>query len=485
MDNSVNNNLNGINAEHTPENVARTSQAGNTAPAVEPSQAQGTQGGYAPVYVPPVYSNQYPPQYAQHTAPCYTPPAIPYNQGYVQAQAQPYQSPAVIYNNAQQGTAPQYHYGAPMVNPGFDNAYCEEQKQKYFQRKKAEKKIRNIGNISGAILIASLFVAIIFGVVLSLPSVYDFYDSGLSGQSFINMIYTIVVVGGTFWGFGYFLKQHARNQTLETGGVDCYSFKTKLSAPKNPFKTALLIIISFGGCMLANYISSILLTILEGFGLYSTYSSIEEPESVADLILMCISVTVIPALIEEFALRGVLMSSLRRYGNTFAILTSAAVFGIFHGDAAQIPFAFVCGLFFAYAVIATDSLWTAIIIHAMNNSLSCISSVLTQVADEETANLFFYTVSIGGIILGFIALFIYASKYTNILKPLERADSSTATVGFRLPAAVEEENIFAYKGDANMLTTGQKLLKYFTSPVMIWAIVLYIIQAFATLTTNS
>ena len=488
MENSVNN-LNGLNTENVAENIADNSQVSEATPVAEPTGVQGAPVNTPPEYVPPVYSAQYAAQNTPgaYTAPCYTPPATPYNQGYVQTQAQPYQSPATIYNNAQHGTAPQYHYGAPVANAGFNNAYYEEQKQKFFQRKKAEKKIRSIGNLSGALLIACLMVAFFFSFALVIPFVRSFYESGLSGQSFINMIYTLVVVGGTFWVFGYFLKKHASNQAIETGGVDGYSFKMKLSAPKNPLKTALLIVISFGGCMLANYVSSILLTILESVGLYSTYSSIEEPKSTADLILMCISVAVIPALVEEFALRGVLMSSLRRYGNTFAIITSAFVFGVFHGDAAQIPFAFICGLFFAYVVIATDSLWTAIILHAMNNSLSCISSVLTQVADEETANIFFYVVSIGGIVLAFVCLIIYIALYGNILKasanPYDVA-AGRVMQALNSPISVDRDNVFGYKGDAYELTLGQKLFKYFTSPLMIVAIILYAIQALTTLTTK-
>ncbi len=440
---------------------------------VEPTN----QGSFQPTPVPPAYSNQYPPQYAPytHTAPHYTAPSAPYNQGYVHNQPQNVQSPTDIYNNAQQGSAPQYHYGAPMNNPGFNQAYYQEQLEKNIIRKKAEKKIRNIGNICGATLIGCLIVAFLFSIVLFVPSVYNFYESGLSGQSFINMIYTLVVVGGTFIFFAKFFKQHGKTQALENGGIDVYEFKTKLSAPKSPLKAFLLIMISFGGCMLANFISSILLTFLEGIGLQSTYSSVEDPKSVTDLILMCIATAVIPALVEEFALRGVVLSSLRRYGNAFAIVTSAFMFGIFHGDVAQIPFAFICGLFFAYAVIATDSLWTGIIIHALNNSLSCISSVLMQVADEETANMFFYVVSLGGIVVAFICLFIYVAVYKrNIL-------TQPVTPYAKAPAPVYVDDVLNYKGDANQLTLQQKLVKFFTSPLMIVAIVLFFLQALTTL----
>ena len=481
MENTENNVFNSLNTEDAVQEAE---------PSVQPAEAEQNNAenvqNTTPVNVPPAMSGQYPPQYypGVYNAPYYTAPSTPYNQGYTQPQ-QMTQSPAEIYKNTCQGTAPQYHYGVP-VNPGFNNAYYQEQQEKFMQKKKAEKKIRRIGNISGALLIACMIVAFFFSVSLFIPSISNLYDSGLSGQSFINMIYTLVVVGGTYLLFAKFFRQHGIQQAAENGGVDAYSFKTKYSAPKNPLKTFLLIMISFGGCMLANYVSSIILTALETVGLYSTYSSLEEPKNVADIVLMVISVAIVPALVEEFALRGVLLSNLRRYGNAFAIVASAFIFGIFHGDVAQIPFAFICGLFFAYAVIATDSLWTGIIIHAMNNALSCISSVLMQVADEETANAFFYLVSVGGILIGIICVFIYVAMYKGGMlrqnaSPYDVAVTRKLSEVFNSPISAEDDSVLAYKGDANEFTAGQKIAKFLTSPVMIAAIILYLLQSLTTL----
>lgn len=386
------------------------------------------------------------------------PPAQPYNPGYY-TPTQPGQFSATDIFNASQNGNPQYHYGMPVHGVAFNNAYYEEQRRKFNEKKRAEKKLRGIGNLTGATLIGSLIVAFLFSFLLVLPSVFDFYESGVAQKSFINMIYTLVVVGGTMLIFGGFFKNHSKQLAKENGGVDAYEFRTKYSAPKNPLQAFLLVIISFGGCMAANFITSILMTILEAFGLYSTYSSIEDPKNIADIIVMCISIAIMPPLIEEFAVRGVLMSHLRRYGNGFAIIASAFFFGLFHGDAAQIPFAFMCGIFTAYAVIATDSIWTGIIIHAMNNALSCISSVLLQVADEEIANSFFYIVSIGGIILAVACAFIYYVIF-------------------------KDDGVLKYKGDESDLPTSKKLGKFFTSPLMIFAIVLYLLQSLLTLTTK-
>lgn len=418
----------------------------------------GTTQGSSPTYTPH-YNGQASPygQAPSYTpgAPYYTPPAQPYNSGYTN-QGGP--SPSQIYYSRQNG-APQYHYGAPTPGIAFNNDYYTEQREAYNKKKNAERKIRGVGNIAGAAMIGCMIVALMFSVALVIPPLLDLYDSNFSAKSLINMFYTLVVVGGTMAVFGIFFKRHAQAQAKEYGGVNVYEFTTKFTAPKNKLQAVLLILISFGGCMLANYVSSILLTILESFGLYSTYNSIQDPKTISDLIVFFLSVAVMPALIEEFAVRGILLSHLRRYGNGFAIITSAIFFGVFHGDAAQIPFAFICGLFFAYTVIATDSLWPGIIIHAMNNSLSCISSVLMQVADEETANMFFYVVSIAGIVLGGACLLIYRNLF-------------------------KDDGVLKFQGDAIELTLGQKVGKFLTSPLMIVALGLYFLQALLTLTTQ-
>ena len=416
--------------------------------------------GYTPTYVNPPFNEQGVP-YGQSepsapSAPYYTPPAQPYNSGYVN-QGGP--SPSEIYYSQQTGGAPQYHYGASMPGVGFNNDYYNEQREKFNKKKNAERKIRGIGNISGAAMIGCMIVAVMFSFFLVIPPIMDLYNNNFGANSFINMFYTLIVVGGTMVLFGIIFKRHAEQQAKENGGINVYEFTTKFTSPKNKLQALLLVFISFGGCMLANYVSSILLTILEAFGLYSTYNSIQDPKTISDIIVLFISIAIMPALIEEFAVRGILMSHLRRYGNGFAIIASSIFFGVFHGDAAQIPFAFMCGLFFAYTVIATDSIWPGIIIHAMNNSLSCISSVLMKVADEETANMFFYVVSIAGIVIGGLCLLIYRNMF-------------------------KDDGVLKFQGDAIELTTGQKIGKFLTSPLMIIAIVVYLLQSLLTLTTQ-
>ena len=73
---------------------------------------------------------------------------------------------------------------------------------------------------------------------------------------------------------------------------------------------------------------------------------------------------------------GVVLGSLRsRYGVTIAWLVSSLFFGILHGQPVQVVNAFVVGLVLGYVYIATDSLWAAMILHALNNAVAYLMLV--------------------------------------------------------------------------------------------------------------
>ncbi len=79
---------------------------------------------------------------------------------------------------------------------------------------------------------------------------------------------------------------------------------------------------------------------------------------------------------EELLFRGVILRSLRPFGKKFAIFGSAYLFGIFHGNLMQTPYAFLMGLLLGYAA-AEYSIWWAIGIHTFNNLV--IADLLTRV----------------------------------------------------------------------------------------------------------
>lgn len=93
------------------------------------------------------------------------------------------------------------------------------------------------------------------------------------------------------------------------------------------------------------------------------------------IVLMGIIIVILPALCEEFVFRQILFKGYVKQGvNTLlAAVVSAGMFGLFHMNFVQIPYAIVAGIIFAYGIKKTDNLWTSIIAHAIVNGTTLIS----------------------------------------------------------------------------------------------------------------
>jgi membrane protease YdiL (CAAX protease family) len=275
-----------------------------------------------------------------------------------------------IYQQNQNGNGPQYHYGNPTSGSIINNSYMQEQEEKKKKESNKNSTFRTLGLFAGLGLLACLVLSTVMSfVAVIFPSILE--DTG--SYLLFNIFYQVLVIGGTFLGLFFILKTPKDALT----GERRYKPHIDFALPKKGLKTFLLILIGFGGCMVANYIVSIIFTFLEEtFGITSGYTSDMVINNPLEAVVLVIGIAVIPPLIEEFAMRGVLLSSMKRYGTTFAIFASAFIFGLFHGNLVQIPFAFICGLFFAYITLATKSIWPAVIVHALNNGLSCSGNIL-------------------------------------------------------------------------------------------------------------
>ena len=98
---------------------------------------------------------------------------------------------------------------------------------------------------------------------------------------------------------------------------------------------------------------------MDGIGFKLSSPDYEVTDDVFGRIVYFIMVAVVPPLTEELAIRGVIMQPLRRYGDRFAVVASAVLFAVLHGNLIQAPFAFIAGLGIGYAVCITGSLWMA------------------------------------------------------------------------------------------------------------------------------
>ncbi len=142
-------------------------------------------------------------------------------------------------------------------------------------------------------------------------------------------------------------------------------------------------------CFFANMGSAYIDSIFSAFGIDYSIGRPDVPEGIFGFLLYTLSVAIVPAVLEEFAFRGIVLGSLRKFGDTFALIVSAVCFGIMHGNFDQIPFAFMVGLFLGFTVIKTNSLKIAIFIHFFNNFISVVFSYLSDTAFADYQNLIF------------------------------------------------------------------------------------------------
>lgn len=140
-----------------------------------------------------------------------------------------------------------------------------------------------------------------------------------------------------------------------------------------------LIAIGLSVAMLSNYISDIMAYNFSLTGISFSNNSKDENWSAYRFLLEIVDTAIVPAVFEEFAFRGIILNKLRKFGDNYAIIISAVLFGLMHGNLSQIPFAFILGLVLGFIAVKTNSIIPGILIHFFNNLFSITMSYLGMI----------------------------------------------------------------------------------------------------------
>ncbi|MBR4063264.1 MAG: CPBP family intramembrane metalloprotease [Clostridia bacterium] len=183
--------------------------------------------------------------------------------------------------------------------------------------------------------------------------------------------------------------------------------------------TPIVILGSIGIVVGAAYINSFMVSFIDFSPLFES-----DPLSSPVRVLMTfISIAIVPALSEEFLFRGCILSNLLPYGKNTAILFSALLFALMHGNFAQFFYTFIAGIVLGAVYVKTDSIWAPTFIHLFNNFYSVIQQVVYEqnAKDEQINKLLFVldmTLVCFGLAIG--GWFLY--------KTLRRAEPAPAAV---------------------------------------------------------
>lgn len=288
---------------------------------------------------------------------------------------------------------------------------------------------------AGLCVIAFLCLQHILSVLVSSDTLYSLYLQNEAAHGLIEMFFYLACMLIPFLTAYLTMRQEDRDML------------TLFQPPVSKLTAVTAVVAGFLVCNAANYVTNILLSLLENAGFTVDGGVYDSPQNPVQLVFSLLTVGILPAFAEEFALRGVVMQPLRRHGDRFAILMSAFVFALMHGNLSQFAFAFLVGAAIGYFVVATGSVWVGVAIHMLNNLYSVVLNYLLDVRPTAAETLYNLELSIT-LVIGIICIVLF-------WKVCRRNKLQT-------PACA--------------LTGGEKTAAYFFTLPMIVAIVLLVVE---------
>lgn len=268
--------------------------------------------------------------------------------------------------------------------------------QKYFAKKQVKKHASRCLNALAATLLISVILSHLFYFAYAklLPIitrwVADLYIiSGIGGKSqgiifssnlfssaifsyFISMLETLICL--------VFPMALVATKILRLSFDECFNTKGKTEKAVVPI-LSIALLMSIAASQLAGFLSSLLLpdSLIYEVPDYHIQGGNDIFSLFAEFLLLC----VFTAIVEEFVFRGVIYTALRKFGKTFAIVSSALVFALMHASISQLAYCTVFGIVLAYVYEKTGNLKTSILLHFLNNTIIFITSTLIPALTES------------------------------------------------------------------------------------------------------
>lgn len=305
--------------------------------------------------------------------------------------------------------------------------------------KKEKRKIRNSGNGIGlaslGYLALSLGLAVVFMLLAEISNMFfgiriDIFENETALWSY-TIFTSVISLLVPFIIYALFLKM-----------------PVSVAIPFRKMSADLAvgaIFVGLGASVVASYATEGLATVLETVGIGITMPEMEMPVGFVGKILYAVSFTLVPAFVEEICFRGIVMQSLRRFGDIFALVASALIFGIFHLNLVQMPYAFIMGLCIGYFVMRTGSLWVGVIIHFINNGLVVLMEFFVFDKSYEIQAVVNLAVNLISVVLAVGAIIFLLTRY---------------------------KDIFRFEKAPGVLSPGRKTLIFIFSPVLVIAMIL-------------
>lgn len=141
---------------------------------------------------------------------------------------------------------------------------------------------------------------------------------------------------------------------------------------------AKLITLSLGLQFAAAIIIVIVQYFLGGYDLEGAAPDLTATHSFAANVILCFYACLLGPVLEEFLYRGILLQSMRKYNERFAIFLSALIFGLMHQNYQQFILGFLVGIPLAIVAIKYESILPTIFAHIFMNTTGMLQTYAIQ-----------------------------------------------------------------------------------------------------------
>ncbi len=126
--------------------------------------------------------------------------------------------------------------------------------------------------------------------------------------------------------------------------------------------------LAFGLLFSLNWVNAVFVKVLSLIGYQQAESNLPSVAG-GGLVGVLIVVALLPALLEETILRGIVLEGIKDIGTVAACIFGGLLFSLFHQNPTQTVYQFICGAVFTLVAIRADSLLPSVLIHFLNNAV--------------------------------------------------------------------------------------------------------------------
>ena len=238
----------------------------------------------------------------------------------------------------------------------------------FFDRKGERKWISGVGFAVFALTVISLLGQFIVAVLAGL-----FFPQMLVnpwGLYFLALVPLWFLAVPAYWGILRMRRKVPVVKRTMSFGEFCLCF-------------LMCVPVMYVGNLLGNVISSLLNDVAGT----DTVNQVSELMDATGLLPTTVFAVILAPVIEELTFRKLLCDRMRRYGDKAAILVSAVVFGLYHGNLYQFFYAAVLGALFAFVYCRTGRVIYTILLHMLVNFLGSVVPMAIMSICEEALSM--------------------------------------------------------------------------------------------------